>query len=224
MSGSPRGRARLWRYLGYAAGALLLLLVVLAVGIWLAMRVWGPEFARERLESALTSALGHPTRVEGVAVQPWFGRVVIHGVTADALKGEPGPHFLKLARLEANVGLSSLWGRRLVVTSIRFDDVDLRIRAGGGAALREIPILPEIIQAGPFEIELGPLELRRGQAVYDDPASGLRVKARALGAAPRAGRDARGAALEAQEVTLEARQARERVEKLEAELRIAPTR
>ena len=224
MSGSPRGRARLWRYLGYAAGALLLLLVVLAVGIWLAVRVWGPEFARERLESALTSALGHPTRVEGVAVQPWFGRVVIHGVTADALKGEPGPHFLKLARLEANVGISSLWRRRLVLRSIRFDDVDLRIRAGGGAALREIPILPGIIQAGPFEIELGPLELRRGQVVYDDPASGLRVQARGLGATLRPGRDAMGATLEAQEVTLEARQARERVEKLEAELRIAPTR
>src|SRR5215510_11658013 len=98
MSGGSRGR-RIWRFVGYAAGGLLLLVVVLAVGIWLAVRAWGPALARDRLETALSSTLGRPTQVEGVTVEPWLGRVVIRGVTAAALEGEPGPHFVKLARL-----------------------------------------------------------------------------------------------------------------------------
>ncbi|HKQ59774.1 MAG TPA: hypothetical protein VJS92_00735, partial [Candidatus Polarisedimenticolaceae bacterium] len=215
---------RIWRVVGYAAGGLVLLAVVLAVGIWLAVRAWGPELARERLETALSSALGRPTRVEGVSVEPWLGRVVISGVTAAALDGEPGPHFIKLARLEANVGVSSLWRRRLVLRSIRFDDVDLRLRSGGGGALREIPLLPEVVRAGPIEIELGPLELRRAQVSYDDPANSLRVQARGLAATLRPGRDAMAATVAAREVTLDAPQARERIETLDAVIRIAPTR
>ena len=70
MSESFLRRARLWRYLGYAAGALLVVALFLVLGSWLAVRVWGPEFARERLEIALTSALDRPTRVERVSLQP----------------------------------------------------------------------------------------------------------------------------------------------------------
>jgi hypothetical protein len=223
MSGGSRGR-RIWRFLGYAAGALLLLVVVLAVGTWLAVRAWGPELARERLETALTSALGRPTRIEGVSVEPWLGRVVISGVTAAALDGEPGPHFLKLARLEANVGVSSLWRRRLVLRSIRFHDVDLRLRSGGGEALREIPLLPETVQAGLISIELGPLELRRGQISYDDPGRALRVQASGLAATLRPGRDAMATTVEAREFTIDVPHARERIDALDAVIRIAPTR
>jgi hypothetical protein len=137
MSESFVRRARLLRYLGYAAGALLALALVLVLGSWLAIRVWAPEFARERLEIALTSALDRPTRVERVSVQPWLGRVVIGNVTAAARPGEPGPHFVKLARLEINLGLSSLWQRRLVLRSIRLDDLDTDDPCGGGPALAD---------------------------------------------------------------------------------------
>ena len=179
MSESSPRRARLWRYLGYAAGALLLVALVLVVGTWLAVRAWGPEFARERLETALSAALGRPTRVERIAVEPWLGRVVIENVTARALPGEPGPYFFKLGRLDVNLGISSLWRRRLVLRSIRLDDLDLAIRAGGGPALREIPMLPEIVRAGPVEVEIGTLELRRGRLVYDDAATSTRIRRRA---------------------------------------------
>ena len=124
--GSPR-RARRWRYLGYAAGALLGVVVLLVLGSWLAVRIWGPEFARERLEIALSSALERPTTVDSVSVQPWLGRVVIGNVTAAARPGEPGPHFLKLSRLEINLSVQSIWRRGLALRSIRLDDLDLAI-------------------------------------------------------------------------------------------------
>ncbi|MGH7348292.1 MAG: hypothetical protein ACREK4_25530, partial [Candidatus Rokuibacteriota bacterium] len=224
MSESARRRPRLWRYLGYAAGALLALALFLVLGSWLAVRVWGPEFARERLEIALTSALGRPTRVERVAVQPWLGRVVIGNVTAAARPGEPGPHFFKLGRLEINLGVSSLWRRRLVLRSIRLDELDLTIRAGGGPPLREIPMLPEVVQAGPVEVELGIVELRRGRLVYDDPANATRIDVRGLTASLSPGREAMSATLAAPELTLAAATLHERVEQLEADVRIAPTR
>lgn len=219
----PR-RARLWRYLGYAAGAVLAVALVLVLGLWLAVRVWGPEFARDRLETALTSALGRPTRVERIAVQPWLGRVVIDNVTADARPGEPGPQLVKLGRLEVNFGVSSLWRRRLVLRSIRLDDLDLTIQAGGGPALREIPMPPEVVQAGPVEVELGTVELRRGRIVYDDPAKTTRIEARGVTASLSPGREAMSATLAAQELGLDVDKLHERVEQLEADVRIAPTR
>ena len=224
MTVGSRWRARRWRYLGYATGALLLVAVVLTVGSWLVVRTWGPELARERLEPALTAVLGRPTRVERVGVRPWLGRVVVEGVTVAALPGEPGPHFLTLRRIEANLGLSSLWRRRLVLRSVRLDDLDVRIGAGGGPGLREIPMLPEVVRAGPLEIQLGTFELRRGRLVYDDAAHATRVEAAGLAATVRPGRDAMSATLGAERIAIDAQAVHEKLERVEAEARIAPTR
>jgi autotransporter translocation and assembly factor TamB len=224
MSESFPRRARLWRYLGYSAGALVLLALVLVVGTWLAVRAWGPEFARERLETALTSALGRPTRVEQISIQPWLGRVVIGNVTAGALPGEPGPHFFKLGRLDVNFAISSLWRRRLILRSIGLDDLDLTIRASGGPALRELPMLPEVVRAGPVEVELGTIELRRGRLVYDDPATATRIRVQGITASLVPGRAAMSATVAAQELALDVEKIRERVEQLDADVRILPTR
>ncbi|MGH7393585.1 MAG: hypothetical protein ACREM3_29650, partial [Candidatus Rokuibacteriota bacterium] len=213
------------RYVGYVVAALLALVVLLAVGSWLAVRAWGPELARERVEAALADALGRPARVEHVVIEPWLGRVVIRGVTVGALAGEPGPHLFTLGRLDANVGISSLWRRRVVLRSVRLDDLDLRLRAGGGgAALRELPMLPEVVPAGPVEVELGRIELSRGRLSYEDPARAVRVEAEGLAATVRPGREATSATLAAREIRVDTAQLRERAEQLEAEIRIAPTR
>src|SRR5262249_56975291 len=154
MSEGFTTRARLWRYLGYAAGAVLVLALVVALGSWLAVRVWGPELARERLEAALTAALERPTRVERVSVQPWLGRVVIGDVTVAARPGEPGPHFVKLGRLEINLGLSSLWRRRLGLPSVRPGGGGPRVDAGGRGGPSRIPGSPRATPAWPPPGEL----------------------------------------------------------------------
>src|SRR5262245_20958741 len=224
MTVGSRWRARRWRYLGYATGGLLLFAVVLAVGSWLVVRVWGPELARERLEPVLTAALERPTQVERVSLQPWLGRVVVEGVTVAALPGEPAPHFLTLRRIEANLGVSSLWRRRLVLRSVRLDDLDLRMVPGKGPALREIPMLPEVVQAGPLEIELGTFELRRGRFVYEDSGHATRFEASGLVAPLRPGRGAMGATMSAERMAIHVQAVHEKLERVEAETRIAPTR
>src|SRR5215510_4022959 len=219
-----RWRARRWRYLGYASGGLLLTAILLAVGSWLVVRVWGPELARERLEPVLTAALGRPTHVERVGVRPWLGRIVVEGVTVAALPGERAPHFLTLRRLEANIGITSLWRRRLVLRSVRLDDLDLRIVPGKGPALREIPMLPEVVQAGPLEIGLGTFELRRGRFVYEDSGHATRFEAAGLVAILRPGRGAMAATLSAERIAIDVQAVHEKLERVEAETRIAPMR
>ena len=211
------------RYVGYAVAALLALVVLLAAGTSLAVRIWGPELARERVEQALQTALARDVHVERVDVEPWRGRVVVAGVTAPARSGEPGPNFLTLSRVEANIGISSLWHRRLVLRSIRLDDLDLRVAGRGGPPLRELPILPEIVQAGPLTITLGPIELRRARLFYQDDQAALRVTAQGLSGSARPGRQATGVTIAADEITIETGQAKDRLGAVTADARIAPT-
>jgi hypothetical protein len=152
------------RYVRHALAALLGLAILLVVGTSVAVRVWGPELARERVEAALQTALARDVRVARVDVEPWRGRVVVAGVTAPARPGEPGPHFLTVARVEANIGISSLWHRRLVLRSIRLDDLDVRAR--GGPPLRGAD-LPEVASR-PTSDRAGPDELRRARLLYED--------------------------------------------------------
>jgi autotransporter translocation and assembly factor TamB len=211
------------RYVRYAVAALLALVLLVAAGTMLAARLWGPELARERVEAALTAALGRETHVERVDIEPWRGRVVVTGVTAPARPGEPGPHVLTLPRVEANLGISSLWHRRVVLRSIRLDDLDLFVGDTEGPPLRELPILPEVVRAGPLEIALGPIELRRGRLVYEDRSAGMRVAARGLAGSARPGRQATAVTVAAEEITLEIGRSRDRVGSVTAEVRVMPT-
>jgi uncharacterized protein involved in outer membrane biogenesis len=211
------------RYVGYGAAVLLGLVVLLVVGTSLAVRVWGPELARERVEEALRAALARDVRVDRVDLELWRGRVVVAGVAVPARPGEPGPHFLTLPRVEANIGISSLWHRRLVLRSVRLDDLDLRVRSGEGPPLHELPILPEVVRAGPLEIALGPIELRRARLLYEDDQAALRVTAQGLRVRAQPGGQATRVTIAADEITIEARQGKDSVGALTAEVRIAPT-
>jgi hypothetical protein len=215
--------SRRWRYLGYLVAILLGLVVLLAVGSWFAVRTWGPLLARDRVAAALAAALGRPVHVGDVAVQPARGRVVVSAVTADASPGEPGPHLFTLGRVEINVGVSSLWRRRLVLRRVRLDDLDLRVGArADGPAPVALPILPEVIQAGWLDVELGTLELRRGRLFYEDAARAIRVQAQGVSATARPGRAATSVTIAADEMQIDAARSQERLEQVTAEIRIAP--
>ena len=111
-----------------------------------------------------------------------------------------------------------------MLRSVRLDDLDIRMGAGEGPGLREIPMLPEVVQAGPLEIELrhlraaarplrlrrrGPRHARRGVRTRGHPSS-------------RPGRDGRDSG--AERIAIDVQAVREKLERVEAEARIAPTR
>ena len=213
------------RYVAYVVVTLIGLVVLLVVGTGFAVRAWGPELARERIEAALTTALGREAHVARVDIEFWHGRVVVSGVTATARPDEPGPNALTLSRVEAQVGVTSLWRRRLVLRRVRLDDLDLRLGGGGGGgdvAFHEIPMLPEVVQAGPVDVELGTIEVRRARLAYADSPRGVRATALGVSGTAWRERDATRLQIAADEISIETPDIKDRVERLALEIRASP--
>ena len=210
------------RYVAYVVAALLVIAALLVVGTGLAVRAWGPELARERIEAALVAALAREAHVARVEIDFWRGRVVVGGVTVPARAGEPGP--IIVPRVEAQVGVSSLWRRRLVLRRVRLEDADVGIQGGGGdVALREIPMLPEVVQAGPFDVALGTIEVRRARLRYADAPRGVRARAVDVNVVAWRDGDATRLQIGAGEIAVETPGHEDRVERLAAEVRASPT-
>ena len=64
------------RYVGYAVAALLILMILLVAGTTLAVRIWGPQLARERVEAALSPRSG-ARFTWARRVEAWRGRLVV---------------------------------------------------------------------------------------------------------------------------------------------------
>jgi hypothetical protein len=214
------------RCIAYVVATLIGLLLLLIVATGFAVRAWGPELARDRIEAALASTLAREVHVARVDIEFWHGRVVVSGVTASARPGEPGPNVLTLPRVEAQVGVSSLWQRRLVLRWIRLDDMNLALGGGSEGAdvtLREIPMLPEVVHAGPFAVELGTIEVRRARLAYADARRDTRATALAVSVTAWRDRDVTRLKIGADEISAETPDVKDRVERLVVEVRASPT-
>src|SRR4029453_18288626 len=70
----------------------------------------------------------------------------------------------------------------------------------------------------------GPFGLGAGPSVHDDAARATRIEVSGLAATLRPGRDAMGATLGAERIAIDVQAVHEKLERVEAETRIAPTR
>lgn len=86
-------RLRWWLFLCVVTG---LILAGVGIALWLALRAYGPELSRERLETALTGALGRPVRIERVILRPWLGRAAAVNVTVASDARADREPFLRL--------------------------------------------------------------------------------------------------------------------------------
>jgi autotransporter translocation and assembly factor TamB len=153
------------------------LLVVLAVAIAsaVAVRVWGPELTRERIEAGLTDALGQPVSVGEVRLRPWRLRLSLADVVS---KGPPEGITLRIPTVDVDVAIESLWRRRLVL-SMRLRDPDLALSARLDDAGGTVPFpLPEFIAIGPLRVGIGSVHVIRGRAVVREPGRQLALELR----------------------------------------------
>jgi translocation and assembly module TamB len=211
---------RAGRFALVALAILFAVLALLTVGSWLAVRAWGPALARERLESVLSAALDRPVHVAGVSVEPWLGRVVVRGLGVPARPDDPGAPVATLARAELRIGISSLWQRRLVLRRIVLDDADLALAATGPGGGGEIPMIPEVVRAGPVEIRIGVVELRRARIGYRDATRHQHIEVRQLDATLEPASTSLSLALTAESLALDLPGLSERVERIRAEGRL----
>jgi autotransporter translocation and assembly factor TamB len=167
------------RWIGcLVAAAALFAGLMLAAAVLL--RAYAPALSREGLESALTAGLGRPVRIERVTLSLWLARAVIENLRVEPGPGEGAEPVLRIGRTEVRVGISSLWRRQIVLSTIRLQDVGLRV-AGSGRGGSVPPLdIPETVDLGPVTVRIGAVRIERGEVVYRDDARRLGVEARGL--------------------------------------------
>ncbi len=164
--------------------ALALVGLVLVAG-WLVLRVWGPAFTRERVETVLSDALGQPVRVGSVRLRLWRLNVSLADLDVPGASGMR----LRAGSVDVGVDVASLWRRRILL-SARAADLDFEMtvpeRQGGGASV--FP-LPEFFTVGPLHIGIGKVRFTNARAVvrWQDPALTLDLAGADVTARPAAG-------------------------------------
>ncbi len=118
-----------WWLTGLCVVGVVLAGLVLALA--LVLRAYAPTLSRDRLETALTEALGRPVRIEGVTLSAWRRRIEIRDLRVDPGPGEGAEPLLRLDRGEVRIGLSSLWRRQVVLSRILLQGVTLRAFGSG---------------------------------------------------------------------------------------------
>jgi hypothetical protein len=120
------------RQRGLARPLVLRALLVLAGGavVWtILVGVWLPRFAPPRIEAAASAALGAPFSLGELKIAPWSLGVSV----ADLRLGPPEAAWLKVAQVEAQLSIESLWRLAPVLrrVSVRAPQLHLeRLEAG----------------------------------------------------------------------------------------------
>jgi uncharacterized protein involved in outer membrane biogenesis len=107
LQAGPRRRRRVWVAGGLVLALLGLMLVALS---W--PRVAAAHYARRT---------GFDVGVERATLRPWSGRILLEGVRIDNPRTFGPREFLQVQRFRAEVQVSSLWSRRLVVEELTLD-------------------------------------------------------------------------------------------------------
>jgi uncharacterized protein involved in outer membrane biogenesis len=162
-----------------------LILAGIAVASSLAVRAYAPTLSRDRLEHALAELLGRPVRIERVALSLWLGRAIVQNLRVDAGPGEGTEPVVRLGRGELHVGISSLWRRQLVLSTILLQDLEVRLSGPDRDAAPPSLDFPDTFVIGPVTVRIQTIQVERSRVVYRDASrkllvdvQGLRLRAR----------------------------------------------
>ncbi|RPH99253.1 MAG: hypothetical protein EHM71_18455, partial [Zetaproteobacteria bacterium] len=115
----------------------------------------------------------------------WLGRAEIRNLRVDPGPGEGAEPIVQLGRGELRVGISSLWRRQVILSTVLLQDLVLRIvESGQGGSAPPLDI-PDTLELGPVTVGIGTVRIERGRVLYRDQAQRLDVVAQDLDAALR---------------------------------------
>jgi autotransporter translocation and assembly factor TamB len=164
------GRLRWWQI---ALVALVVVAIAVPVASWALLRVYGPQLTRERIETALTDALGQPVRVGAVDLKPWLLRLSVLDIGTEGAPGSEVQLLGRLPRADVSVAVESLWRRELVL-SVALIAPDIRVDTSlGGAGETSIFPLPASFQLGPLHVRIAAVRIARGHLAFRDRATGF---------------------------------------------------
>jgi hypothetical protein len=96
--------------------------------------------------------------------------------------GEGTDPILHLGRAELRVGISSLWRRQIVLSTILLQDVSLRVIGSRRQASSPPLEVPDTLEIGPVTVRIGTVRIERSRALYRDEGRGLDVEVQGLDA------------------------------------------
>lgn len=157
------------RRVAWAAAALLLLGVV----SWLAV----PPLLKWQAQLRLTEALGRPVTIGKVDFKPWAMALAVDELEIAGAAPATEP-LLKVARLNANLSLASLWRLAPVIESLEVDAPQLRVaRTAAGHydvddLIARFTPKPDAAPSAPALFALYNLEVRDASLRFDDRPAG----------------------------------------------------
>jgi len=158
---------RLGRWRAAVLAALAVVGVVLAASSMI-VRIYGPSFTRQRVETVLAEALGQPARVRAVQLSLWRGRLRV--VDLDVPR-TPDGLLLRAAAVDVSIDIRSLWRRELTVsalaTDLQFEMTTSETQTDGPGIFP----LPDHVQIGPLRIGIGSARVTGSHIVIRHPQS-----------------------------------------------------
>jgi len=98
-------------------------LAALWVAAWLAL----PPLVKWQAPARLSAALGRDVTLGAVDFHPWALELVLHDLAIGGAPGASGPPLLRVARVRANVALSSIFRRAPVIEAIDLDQARIAL-------------------------------------------------------------------------------------------------
>jgi uncharacterized protein involved in outer membrane biogenesis len=112
----------------------LALLVATVLGLWVVTWLVVPPLVKWQAPKQLTAVLGREVTLGGVDFHPWALEIVLHDLAVAAAPAASGPApaasaapLLKVARVRANVALSSIFRRAPVIEAIDIDQARIAL-------------------------------------------------------------------------------------------------
>ena len=117
-----------------AIGILLVIIVVLVIGVFVAGFVYVDTIAKAGVEKGATYALDVPTTLGSADVQVFAGKFSMSGLKVSNPQGFSSPHFLNLGEGGVAVSLGTLNKKTVVLPDLHLTDIDVNLQKSGGKA------------------------------------------------------------------------------------------
>ena len=101
--------------------------VAAVVALWVVTWLAVPPLVKWQAPARLSAALGREVTLGGVDFHPWGLEIVLHDVAVGPAPGASAPPLLRIARVRANVALSSIVRRAPVIEAIDLDQARIAL-------------------------------------------------------------------------------------------------
>ena len=152
--------------------------VAAVVALWVVTWLAVPPLVKWQAPTRLTAVLGREVTLGAVDFHPWALEIVLHDLAVGPAAGASAPPLLTVARVRANVALSSLFRRAPVIEAIDLDQARIALtRTATGHydiddLLKRFTPRPDAAPSEPARFALYNLQVRDLALRFDDKPAG----------------------------------------------------